>query len=240
MMKVLYEERDGISWITFNRPEKLNALDAESWKLLGDHVRRGDSSDSRAIVITGNGRAFSSGDDIGAMTSLNDQREAEDFFNALLYAVDGLIYTNKPVIGAVNGLAYGGGCEILLFMDVVISTRSARFSIPEGRLGLIPPMALSVGYNSIGRSVAWLAITGEEIDAMRAREIGLVDIVGDDLNLELEKVMARISSMDQGSIKVIKAWLRKSREPIREAIRELSFMSLSTQAKERMKRFLSR
>ncbi|MEM2013250.1 MAG: enoyl-CoA hydratase/isomerase family protein, partial [Metallosphaera sp.] len=145
-----------------------------------------------------------------------------------------------PVIGAVNGLAYGGGCEILLFMDVVISTRSARFSIPEGRLGLIPPMALSVGYNSIGRSVAWLAITGEEIDAMRAREIGLVDIVGDDLNLELEKVMARISSMDQGSIKVIKAWLRKSREPIREAIRELSFMSLSTQAKERMKRFLSR
>lgn len=100
-------------------------------------MRRGDSSDSRAIVITGNGRAFSSGDDIGSMTSLNDQREAEDFFNALLYAVDGLIYTNKPVIGAVNGLAYGGGCEILLFMDVVISTRSARFSIPEGRLGLI-------------------------------------------------------------------------------------------------------
>ncbi|WP_238027213.1 enoyl-CoA hydratase/isomerase family protein [Metallosphaera javensis (ex Hofmann et al. 2022)] len=240
MMKVLYEEKEGVSWITFNRPEKLNALDRESWKLLGDHLRRGDSSSSTAIVITGTGRAFSSGDDIGAMAELRDQSDAENFFSALLYAVDGLISSTKPVIGAVNGLAYGGGCEILLFMDVVISVKSAKFSIPEGRLGLIPPMALSVGYNSIGRSVAWLAITGEEIDAVRAREIGLVDIVTDDLQSEVKRTISRISSMDQSSVKVIKAWLRKSREHVREAIRELSFMSLSGEAKERMKSFLSR
>ncbi|WP_252896712.1 enoyl-CoA hydratase/isomerase family protein [Metallosphaera hakonensis] len=153
-MKVLYQERERTTWIVFNRPEKLNALDLEGWKFLGDYVRKADSSRSLATIITGTGRAFSAGDDIGAMANLEEQDKAEEFFNTLLYAVDGLIDSKKPVIGAVNGLAYGGGCEILLFMDVVVSVASAKFSIPEGRLGLIPPMALSVGYKAIGRPLS--------------------------------------------------------------------------------------
>ncbi|QKR00249.1 enoyl-CoA hydratase/isomerase family protein [Metallosphaera tengchongensis] len=238
--KVLYEENE-VSVITFNRPEKLNALDEESWRLLGDFIRKANSSHSKAIVITGKGRAFSSGDDIRAMLQLKGQEDAVGFFDSLLYAVEGMIQTEKPIIAAVNGLAYGGGCEILLFMDVVIAVKSATFSIPEGKLGLIPPMAITAGVRGLGRAVSWLALTGDVVDSLRARELGLVDIVveEDQLQSEVQRTLEKLSRIDPNSIKVMKKWIRRNSQDVRDAIRELTLLSLSSEAKRRMEKFFS-
>ncbi|MEM0232381.1 MAG: enoyl-CoA hydratase/isomerase family protein, partial [Candidatus Methanomethyliaceae archaeon] len=81
----------------------------------------------------------------------------------------------KPLIGMVNGLAYGGGFEMLLLMDIVIATKDSKFALPEINLGLIPPIALSIGYSVLGLKQAnRLALIGESIDSYEAQRIGLV------------------------------------------------------------------
>lgn len=243
-MKVLLERKeDGSCWIIFNRPEKLNALDQESWNLLSEYLRTCNSDPSISkIVLTGNGRAFSAGDDIDAMYELKSEEEASHFFNTLYKAVESMIQSKKPILCAVNGLAYGGGCEILLFCDVVISTNDAKFAIPEGRLGLIPPMAISVGYGILGRSIARLALTGDSINAEEAKTIGLVDVVvaKEKFLEEIKNQLNKISTLDDNSILTIKKWLMADKEKVRKAIEELSSMSLNPSAKKRMKEFIDK
>ncbi|AAK42664.1 enoyl-CoA hydratase/isomerase family protein [Saccharolobus solfataricus] len=243
MTKILLEKRKDVCWITLNRPEKLNALDKESWSLLANHLGECNNDQSiSAIVLTGNGRAFSAGDDINAMLELKDQKDALDFFNTLYSAVESLVDLKKPLVCAVNGLAYGGGCEILLFCDIVIAVKDATFSIPEGRLGLIPPIAISLGYLILGRSIARLALTGDSITAEEAKMIGLVDIVvaNEDLLTEVERQLEKIKSIDRSSILTIKNWLRDDKEKIRKAVMELALMALGNSAKEKMKEFMNR
>ncbi|AWR96170.1 enoyl-CoA hydratase/isomerase family protein [Acidianus sulfidivorans JP7] len=242
-MKVLLEKKDSICWIIFNRPEKLNALDRESWDLLSQNLRLCNNDPGiLAIVLTGNGRAFSAGDDIYAMYELKNPKDAEDFFLTLYNAVESLIDSKKPVICAVNGLAYGGGCEILLFCDIVISSDDAKFSIPEGKLGLIPPMAISVGTKILGRKISRLALTGDSIDANEAKNLGLVDIITtkDKLIEEVYNQVKMISSLDENSILVMKKWLRSEKERVKKAIMELQFLSLNKEAKKRMRDFINK
>lgn len=242
-MKVLLEKKGEECWIIFNRSEKLNALDKESWYLLANHLRGCNSDPSISkIIITGNGRAFSSGDDIDAMYELKDEKEAKEFFSTLYEAVESLIDSRKPVVCAVNGLAYGGGCEILLFCDIVISTSDAKFAIPEGRLGLIPPMAITAGYALLGRMINRLALTGEPITAEEAKHLGLVDIIvpKEKFQEEIRNQLEKISTLDENSILVIKKWLKVDKEKVKKAIEELSEMSLKDSAKKRMKDFIDK
>ena len=239
-MAMIYEKRDGLSWIIFNRPERLNAFDKESWSLLAEYLRKAEKDDTKAIVLTGTGRAFSSGDDIYAMYELDSADKAKDFFLALYSAIEALIEVEKPIICAVNGLAYGGGCEILLFCDIVIATSSAKFSIPEGKLGLIPPMAISIGYQALGRVISRLALTGDAISAEEAKMIGLVDYVVPDEKLydEVKRVASMIEQMDPYAIKTMKRWLRKDKKLVEKAIMELALLSQTDSAKKRMKEFI--
>ena len=237
---MIYEKRDGLSWIIFNRPERLNAFDKESWSSLSEYLRKADKDDTKAIVLTGSGRAFSAGDDIYAMYELDNADKAKDFFLTLYSAIESLIEVEKPVICAVNGLAYGGGCEILLFCDITVAVSSAKFSIPEGKLGLIPPMAISVGYNALGRVISRLAITGDSITAEEAKMMGLVDFVVPDEKLyeEVKKVVNMIDQVDPYAIKTMKRWLRKDKKLVEKAIMELALLSQTDSARQRMKEFI--
>ncbi|AOL17482.1 enoyl-CoA hydratase [Sulfolobus sp. A20] len=239
-MKVIYEKRGEVAWIIFNRQEKINALDKESWILLSQHLRNADKDEEvKAVILTGKGRAFSAGDDIHAMYELKTYEEAVDFFNSLFQAIDSLITLTKPLICLVNGLAYGGGCEILLFCDITIALKEAKFSIPEGRLGLIPPMAISVGYNALGRVINRLVLTGEEIDSQEAKNIGLVDYVVENLDEGLNKVMEMLNRVSPTSILTMKRWLMRSkRDEVEKAVKELTLLSLSEEAKRRMYEFI--
>ncbi|MDT7902159.1 MAG: enoyl-CoA hydratase/isomerase family protein [Acidianus sp.] len=242
MTKVIYKNEGLLSWIIFNREEKLNALDMESWAELGDSLRKADEDPSMAIIITGKGRAFSAGDDIYAMEGLSNADEAEKFFSTLYSAIKALIEVKKPVIALVNGLAYGGGCEILLLSDIVISSEDAVFSISEGKLGLIPPMACAIGYKALGRRITRLLLTTEAITAREAKEIGLVDYVvpKEKIIEELDKVVKMISQLDVNSIRSMKAWTRADLKMIEKAVKELSLLCLTSSAKDRMREFISK
>ncbi|BFH73114.1 enoyl-CoA hydratase/isomerase family protein [Sulfurisphaera javensis] len=237
---MIYEKRNSVSWIIFNRPERLNALDKESWDSLAKYLKKANEDNTKAIVITGTGRAFSAGDDIYAMYELDNAEKAKEFFLTLYSAIEALIETEKPVICAVNGLAYGGGCEILLFCDVTVAVNSAKFSIPEAKLGLIPPMAVSIGPFALGRKINRLILTGEAITAEEAKILGLIDYVvpDDKLYEEVNRVLSLIDQLDFYSIKTIKRWLKKNKKLVEKAIMELALLSQTESAKRRMKEFI--
>lgn len=241
-MKVLYEKKDTTAWITFNRPERLNALDKESWHLLSKYVKAAnDDNEIKAIVLTGKGRAFCAGDDIYAMYELNSLDEAKEYFFTLNVAVEELINAKKPIICFVNGLAYGGGCELLLLSDINIALENSKFSIPEARLGLIPAISITIGYKVLGRRITFLLYTGEEIDAYNAKNIGLIDyIVKDDKEAieAINKIINLINDTSMNSIFNIKKFIRQEKISLKEAIIELASLSQTYEVKQRMKNFI--
>jgi enoyl-CoA hydratase/carnithine racemase len=182
-MNFLKLERDhGVALLTLNRPDTLN-----SWnQAMRDELRGaiaelvGDDS-LRVLVVTGEGRAFSAGEDVRGMKGLADvgtrgfRRVARDIHNVF----DELEAVEVPVIAALNGVAAGGGLELALSCDFRFAADGAKMGFPENNVGLIPGSggcSRLVKLIGIARAKK-LVMTGEMIPAARALEIGLVDEV---------------------------------------------------------------
>ena len=171
------ERRGPVALLTLSRPEVLNALDAALLESL--RARLGEIADEpgvRALVLTGEGRAFCAGADIQALSALRSL-EAEAFSRLGHRCLGALEDLPLPTIAAVNGFALGGGCELALACDFIYASTRARFGQPEVKLGLIPGFG---GTTRLPRRVglAWakeLVLSGDPIPAELAREIGLVN-----------------------------------------------------------------
>ena len=173
---VLFDIEDGVGVLTFNRPKVLNAVNAATIAELADVVARVEQDPAvRALVLTGAGeKAFVAGADIAAMSAMSSteaRRFAEDA-HATFARLEALPI---PTIAAVNGFALGGGCEIAMACDLVYASDRAKFGQPEVSLGLIPGwggtqrLTRRVG---IGRALE-MDLTGDMVDAAKAKEIGL-------------------------------------------------------------------
>lgn len=175
----LFERRERIGIIILNRPERLNAVNAEMTTIVGDALEEIERDrDLRVAVITGSGRAFCAGADmkeVAAGRSLSAKGRHWGFAGVTRHAI------SKPLIAAVNGLAYGGGTEIALACDLIVAADTATFALPEVQRGLI---AGAGGLVRLPRQVPpriamQMALTGEPMDAETARQWGLVNIVVD-------------------------------------------------------------
>jgi len=189
--------RDGVLWVTIDRPSKLNALNGDTIRELeGALTRAEDDDEVFGLVITGGGdKAFVAGADIGELNQLSPV-EAKEFAlrgQALFFRIERL---GKPVIAAVNGFALGGGCELAMACHMRIAGTNAVFGQPEVKLGLIP------GYGGtqrlprlVGKGRAMeLLLSGRNVKAEEAEKIGLVNLVCDpgELVSRVEKLMAQI------------------------------------------------
>ena len=181
---VLCQIDNGIAQLTLNRPDKLNALNYELIERLGallDKIERDDSV--RAVVLTGGGdKAFSSGADISRFaTSVRQGAPAalRDFVQPGQRLTARIETFPKPIIAAVNGLAYGGGSEIVEACPLAIASERAQFSKAVINLGFAPPFGGSQRLpRLIGRKRALrMILTGEPISAWKARDFGLVNEV---------------------------------------------------------------
>jgi enoyl-CoA hydratase/carnithine racemase len=216
---LLYDEQDHVGIITLNRPEAMNSLTYESYMQLEDTVR---SSSARALIITGSGRAFCAGDDVKQI--LGSSKPAPEAFRergkttgGLTPAADALLYTDIPIIAAVNGPAVGWGMELALMADIRVASENAKF----GELFVIRGLccdAPGLGRLAqlVGREVAAeLLFTGDIIDAQTAHKIGLVSrCVGHDELMETALGIAqKIAGNPPLAVQALKAGLRRTIEP---------------------------
>ena len=201
--------------VTMNRPEALNALSkavfADLSKAL-DVVEQDD--DVYVVIITGQGRSFIAGADIGEMATMNVEEGLafSELGNSLLMRVD---MFPKPTIAAVNGFALGGGCEMALACDIRVASEKAKFGQPEVGLGIIPGFG---GTQRMARIIGTgpameLIYTADIIDAKRAMEISMVNHV-----VPAEELMDFCMEMAQKIVNKAQVAIRTSKMAIRRGI----------------------
>ncbi|QYK50423.1 MAG: enoyl-CoA hydratase/isomerase family protein [Anaerolineales bacterium] len=192
---VLIERKDPLAVVRLNRPDKLNALSPDMLRALAETLESLNADEQvRVIVLYGGERAFAAGADIEAMAKAGPVDIYLRNTRALWQRIWGI---DKPVVAAVRGVAFGGGCELALGCDLIVAGQTARFAQPEIKLGIMPGAG---GTQRLARAIGparamEMVLTGEPLAAEAALQAGLVNrVVADeqvlDAALELAGVVA--------------------------------------------------
>jgi len=219
---VLYEKQDGIAVVKLNRPKVLNAMNKQLWLDLTTALRDArDDHSIKVVVITGEGRAFSTGADL--KDSKGRTIEAyRDYLVQLQETSREIIRYPKPTIAAVNGYALGSGYELALACDIRIAAQGAKLGSPEARVASsVTGGAMRLLQDLVGPGKAKeLVFTAEYIDGTEAARIGLVNAaVPDDQLMETTMTMARkIAQNSSFSMNLIKKGLNMAGEVSLEAL----------------------
>jgi enoyl-CoA hydratase len=183
---------DGVLWLTFNRPEVLNAVDGPMMVELASSLEGARARDDvRVVVITGTGAGFSAGADMASLRLAPEHPvETMDGANRVIRAVVGL---DKPVLAAVNGVAAGVACSAALASDIIVAAESSAFLLPFSRIGLMTDGGSSATVAaSIGRARAMrMALLAEPLSASDALACGLITHVAPDS--EFPDLVARLA-----------------------------------------------
>src|ERR1700686_69948 len=177
---ILYEKRDGIAYITFNRPKVLNAPNRKTVEDLQQALLDARNDEAvRVLILTGAGeKAFVAGADISELAQQTpiDGKEFSLYGQSVFHVLETM---GKPSICAINGFALGGGCELALSCSIRIASKTAKLGQPEVKLGIIPGYGGSQRLARLcGKGMAHeLCLTGETISAEEALRIGLVNHV---------------------------------------------------------------
>jgi enoyl-CoA hydratase/carnithine racemase len=179
-----YEVIDGVAWIVFNRPEKLNSFSPALYKEVKDVIRLAEANrEVDTIVVTGRGRAFSTGGDLTeVLARVTDDNPLPWFEMVDSSWFDVLKNCRKTTIAAVNGIAVAAGFACALLCDVSIAAERATFGLPEGRAGFADSHGIHImwGRASLTR-IKYLVLTGKQISAHEAERWGLItEVVPDD------------------------------------------------------------
>ena len=179
MSFVKYEQKDQVAVLTIDRPEALNALNTQVLCDLDEAIAKVEQADDvRVVILTGAGRSFVAGADIGEMKGFSaiDGKKFGVHGGSIFLRLENL---SKPVIAAVNGFALGGGCELAMACDIRLASEKAKFGQPETGLGITPGFGGTQRLPRIvGVSKAMeLILTAKTIGAEEAKAIGLVSEV---------------------------------------------------------------
>jgi enoyl-CoA hydratase/carnithine racemase len=198
LANVLFEKKGAIAYVTVNRPKVLNALNTPTWKDLRTAFEDArDDAAVRGVILTGAGKAFIAGADIGELAQVTafEAEQSSRFGQDVLDLIENL---GKPVIAAVNGFALGGGCETAMACTIRIAVDNAKFGQPEVKLGLVPGGG---GTQRLPRLVGkgralQLILSGEMIDAQEAYRIGLVNeiVPAAELITRAEAILRKIAT----------------------------------------------
>lgn len=207
-----------IGWLTFNRPEKLNAFNLAAWKAIPERLAELEADDAiRVIVIHGAGdRAFAAGADIGEFEQhRRDPTTATHYAETNERAFRSLRECTKPTIAMIQGICIGGGCAVALNIDIRIAAADARFAITPARLGLgYSHAGIELAVSELGPAAArYLFLTAAQVDAAKALQLGLVQEVHppDKLRERTIELAHQIASNAPLTLRAVKASITEAR-----------------------------
>jgi enoyl-CoA hydratase len=228
---VLYEARGPAAWVTLNRPEKLNALSREVVDGLRESLARAVADDGvKVVVLTGAGRAFSPGYDIGE--EVGDRIEGAEAWHRLLERDVALTMElwalPKPTIAAVRGWCLAGACDLAMACDLIVAAEDARFGEPEIRYGS-GPVTLLMPFVLGQKKTAELLFTGEPVDAAEAHRVGLVKRVvpPDELERAVDELVAKIAPTPLPVLRLTKLALTRAYEAMGLRVAQNANLDLS-------------
>lgn len=248
-MSILYRVDAGVAHISFNRPEKLNAMTLAMYEQLGQAFGRAQADTAvRVILLTGSGdRAFCVGADLTeSIPALAEDRLDISAWDGAHIKQDGFY---KPVVAAINGLCMGAGFEIMLAADIRVASDTAQFALPEASMGFVPAGGTLV---RLTRQIPFafameIMLTSERFKAARLAEMGLLNRVVPAAQLqEVALAYARsIAAQGRVAVEVIKrAALTLGHLPLGEAFRQEAVLGqtafTSPEAKDGLRRFIDR
>ncbi|MGV3539671.1 MAG: enoyl-CoA hydratase-related protein [Rufibacter sp.] len=211
---VTEQARPQVALIQLNRPKELNALNLQLMGELRDALKALDENEAvRAIVLTGNERAFAARADIKQIAG----KTASDMLNIDQFSTwDQIKKTKKPIIAAVSGFALGGGCELAMTCDLIIASETTQFGQPEIKIGVMPGAGGTQRLTrAIGKAKAMeMVLTGKFISALEAEKHGLINrVVPVELYLEEAfKLAAEIAQLSPVAVKLAKESVNRAFE----------------------------
>lgn len=243
---VNFKEEDGIAFIKLNRPDKRNALNPDMIQLLLSFFQKKEWDHSiKAVVISGEGKAFCSGADLKWLgdESLFTKQKLENLFS-LLEAIDS---APVPIVALVHGFAVGGGLGLLSVSDIVISEENSQFCFSETKLGLVPSIISPFVLRKIGLSQArFLMLSALTFSSQKAKEIGLAHFMGtiEECDAFLNKLLDGFKKLDSIAVGKTKAWLNSiSSLPVssckEEGVSIISSARKTDSAKKRIEKLLN-
>jgi len=212
---LIVEIEDYVALIRLNRPDAMNALNAQLMRELASAVTAADANEKvRCIVLTGSEKAFAAGADVREMA---EKTFTDVFFDNLFAAeVEAIAKTRKPIIAAVSGYCLGGGCELAMLCDFIIAADTAKFGQPEINLGVVAGMG---GTQRLTRAVGKaksmdMHLTGRFMDAAEAERCGLVSriVPAKSLVEEAMKSAAKIVEKSAIATRVVKECVDRAQE----------------------------
>ena len=215
---IIAEEKNGVGYLTFNRPKALNSFNVDMHREVAEVLSQWTKNpDVRCVVISGEGRGFCAGQDLGDRV-VDPNAEAPDlgysietYYNPLIKTI---VNMPKPVICAVNGVAAGAGANIALACDLVIAAKSANFVQAFCRLGLVPDSAGTWFLpRTVGHARAMgLALLGDKLPAETAKEWGMIwDVVEDaELKTKVTELAERLAKQPTFGLSLIKKAIHQS------------------------------
>jgi len=245
MSTIQVQDDNGVRIITFNRPDKRNALNLQMYIKLTEYLIQGESDNEiQAFMLRGQAQCFTSGNDIADFLTNSDLGADHPAFKFLLCLLD----LTKPIVAAVTGPAIGIGTTMLLHCDMIYADNTAKFQLPFVQLALVPEAAASLLLpQAIGHAkAAELLMLGDSFNASAALQYGLINDVinSEDIFSYTLKQAKRLAQQPPISLQTTKKLMRYNKESIRKQMKkeqiEFAIRLASDEAKTRFAAFLKR
>ncbi|QKR00361.1 enoyl-CoA hydratase/isomerase family protein [Metallosphaera tengchongensis] len=243
-MVVNLERRKNYLLLSFNTEGKYNVFNSRFMIDMIDALDKVEKvRDVHYLVVRGENGNFGSGADIRELLKASTDKEyAKVFFGHMKDLFVKMMSINKVTIGLVENVAFGASMELLLILDVVLAKSGTRFAAPGGKLGVFPPVLVSIGPYILGhRASRKLAMLGEELDTKRALGVGLIDQEVEDLDKGLVEILERMKQMSPSSLVRMRKLILFSLIPyLDKAFEELSTQVITDEAREGIGSYLSK
>jgi methylglutaconyl-CoA hydratase len=246
----LLKEKD-VAKVSLNRPDVHNAMNEPLMKELTNCFKELSNDNTvRAIILTGKGKSFCAGADLNWMRSMAKYSKEENIKDSrlLVSLYDSIYNCPKPVIGRINGHAFGGGLGLFAVCDIAIAVPNCKFAFSEVKLGIIPSVISTYIVRRIGLSnMKRLFITGERFNSDYAKEIGLIDFVVSEKEIDekITKYVELLRSSGPIAIKEVKQLIDKCEKMDVDSYKEhsiekISELRVSDEGQEGIKAFLEK